>query len=369
MMCIELYVLLSQNEKYWVLLFEGRGLNQCSVAVVQWNFQTLFPGFFTFVTTLIATGCLGTSVFWMYGNENVCKKLDVNAKSKAGTLTLTPLDLPQFQSLLAKVVEDVNGKPLPKKKLTLFQIKHLSPFVMGLPTKGAFCGIPLHFQWTEPSQVDLKSIPSHAIWLYGSYFTTINFDLDESKIAKDDLVAFKECLVLSEKAKKFALAQQIFPTVNYHHFVLFVLPFITIHSCFFAAFGLLKDPKMLAIIKHFKVPLAVGFALLAPVFTYNLLGTYFYNLVLRWDSFATRSLKESDYIEGGVEYLEKSLTLGKLLRQYMKFGDYYFDEDGEPITYWFDVSQVSPKLQYRLKSFKEFLQKEAKSDAKSTKDK
>ncbi|TRY75888.1 hypothetical protein TCAL_16846 [Tigriopus californicus] len=268
--------------------------------------------------------------------------------------------------MVLKVIQDLNEKPVAEECVTLFQIRHMFPFVMGLPAKSVFCGIPLHFQWSDESQVDLKSIPPHVVWLYGSRFTTVELGLDESKVAKEDFKSFKECLILSEKAKRFAIAQQVFPTVNHHHFALFMLPFVAIHACFFAGFGLLKDPSMSQGMKRLKLPIAAGFALLAPLLAFIVMGHYYYNLVQRWDSYLTHSL-DSEYVEGGVEYLEKTLKIGKLLRQYVKFGDYYFQEDGQQINYWFDVSQMSPDPNSRLSNFKEFLESKTESDGNSNK--
>ena len=82
---------------------------------------------------------------------------------------------------------------------------HISTVVSGT------LGIPYYFEWDNPDQVDLSTIRHQSPYHFGSYFTQHTLILDEDMLAldEDEMKALKETFFLSEKAKKFAIAQKL----------------------------------------------------------------------------------------------------------------------------------------------------------------
>jgi hypothetical protein len=61
-----------------------------------------------------------------------------------------------------------------------------------------------------------------------------------------------------------------------------------------------------------------------------------------------------DYIEGGIEYYSKEIARGKLFRQLHPRGSLYFDENGDPIPFWFepdatDKTKTEARLEFALR--------------------
>lgn len=60
-----------------------------------------------------------------------------------------------------------------------------------------------------------------------------------------------------------------------------------------------------------------------------------------------------DYLEGGIEYYTKTIARGKLFRKLHPKGSLYFNEDGDPIPFWFEPeftekTKTEARLQFAL---------------------
>lgn len=136
-----------------------------------------------------------------------------------------------------------------------------------------------------------------------------------------------QSLCLSEEAKKFAIAKAVLMGDNYFHFFHAVFPPFFSWGCF--AFTEL-------IFSYKKLHLRSGLFTLS---TYILSGILFGAvylfcdnvLYLQYDKVTFEdALKIShSYILGGIEYTEKVVERNKILRNILKNGNRYYDEDGD----------------------------------------
>ena len=74
---------------------------------------------------------------------------------------------------------------------------------------GLMLGLPYFFEWNSVDHVDFNVIRHKSPYYFGINFTDHILTLESLNLNKDELLKLKETFVLSEKAKKFALAQKL----------------------------------------------------------------------------------------------------------------------------------------------------------------
>lgn len=195
-------------------------------------------------------------------------------------------------------------------------------------------GIPINFQFKNESEVDLS-------------------DIGANLVDKDDLLhSLKESLVLSDNAKKFALAQQI-NAVNtfYIYFKLDVF--------FLALLGsqTIYQLRHLIIRMGFvgQVMAIVAVCLLMTVLAIALEKSIESKRIKKADTDAAGLGKE--YMDGALEFLEKEILRNKLLRILVPGDKNKYSENGENLTRWLDLP-----LGMRLENIKQMKEKSLENE-------
>lgn len=148
--------------------------------------------------------------------------------------------------------------------------------------------------------------------------------------ASEDGEKLAQSLSLSEDAKKFAMAKAVLMGDSFYHFY---------HAIFppFFVWGYVAVSQMILSFK--KLHLRHGYLTLG---TYVISGIFFGAMYIFCDSvlylqYDKKSFEDTlkvshAYILGGIEYTEKVVERNKALRNIIKKGDKYYDEDGDPLS-------------------------------------
>merc|ERR1719309_1094506 len=235
----------------------------------------------------------------------------------------------------------------------------LDPVVLGCsPVKqGGLVGVPLHETWSTTDMVDLDSLrikPCYNRWFKGYRLP--------STIADDQLQELKESLVMSESARSFSMSRDMRLAGSYTNLVKAFLP----GGMWFAHYvwavtvnekmGLFRRPRVqrLAI----QGMLAIGNLVIA---------LYMLNFCTADSEKAAIEdvCRTQEEAEGAVEYYTKVLRRNKVLREILgKEGEYYFQEDGELVPYFYEMSSLT-SIAHRLKISQDKLEKLKKGEENS----
>lgn len=178
---------------------------------------------------------------------------------------------------------------------------------------GTYVGVPIHFKYQDPSEVDLSDLES-------------SFECSEK--SSELLQRLKESLVLSENAKKFALASEF---LNAHSFE---LPVRCNGIVFFIlAYAILQNPLAGAV--TYGTPqqvLAIFVALASSLFIVHYITSRTYFKYVRVSSDRKVAKFGDDFLKGGIEYFEKLAEKNKVLRELdPKTSGYLFEPNGDEV--------------------------------------
>ncbi|XP_045169154.2 transmembrane protein 177-like isoform X2 [Mercenaria mercenaria] len=188
---------------------------------------------------------------------------------------------------------------------------------------GTFIGLPVHFRYKHPSEVDLSTIESKGL----------------SKEENSELLQrLRESLVLSEEAKKFAISSEFFSAHSPHLIVkangilMAAGAYFTVKHLFLQYFEAASPAAVFSIL--------IGVALVWTVAHFWVSGVYYKNLRASSDR-KTAQLGE-DFLQGGLEYLKKTLEKNKVLRELdPSTATLMFKSNGDEIQGVLDIRAMS----------------------------
>ncbi|XP_076765629.1 transmembrane protein 177 [Xylocopa sonorina] len=232
-----------------------------------------------------------------------------------------------IQKRIVEVMDDLHLSEKERNAIKFFNVHDVDVYHAGLTQTGygAIVGIPVNFEYQ-----DVQSITDQTISLQ---YVSIDWSTEPAK-------QFRESLVLSENAQKFAIAWNIL-SVKY--------PDLYMMSTW-----------AMNVLVVFAI---LDMALLSPYITKNrrlkVISIWIVVLVALHgstnliDSDHIQTINEilavlgPEYIQGGIEYYEKLSKRNKALRILLgKRGEYLFTTDGSKIS-WFDINiPISRQLTY-----------------------
>lgn len=237
-----------------------------------------------------------------------------------------------IQQRIEKVMDDLKLSEINRKAIKFFNVHDVDVYHAGLTKakRGAIIGIPANFEYEN-----VESITDQTISLQ---YVSIDWNTEPAK-------QFRDSLVLSENAQKFAIALKIL-TVMYTSIELFGsyvldgLVAVAIHDAAVLYLNISKNQRL----KY------------ASLWGVILFGTYI--LMSTTDRLIDNSIATkinstltalgSDYIQGGVEYYEKLSKRNKALRILLgERGKYLFTPDGNEFSWIINKSApISQQLNY-----------------------
>ena len=113
--------------------------------------------------------------------------------------------------LVESVLSDLNLNERKREDLEIFTADSLKTVGYGYTcyNYGTMLGLPYFFEWKTIEDVNLKAIRHNWPYHFGNRFTNHSLTLDNLELTEGELQELKETFLLSNNAKKFAIAQKI----------------------------------------------------------------------------------------------------------------------------------------------------------------
>ncbi|KAL1464690.1 hypothetical protein WDU94_004314 [Cyamophila willieti] len=214
----------------------------------------------------------------------------------------TPVELEQRYK---QVLEDLDADDSDKDLSKVFMSIRPDPHHMGRTgSKYSFrIGLPLKFAYKSPQDIN----PNMKI---ESKF--VDFNSEEGKI-------LRESLVLSEKAQKFAMGNEVLKCDLVAYYLQLTYPTM---ACFAGFFLSSKGYEMLQLYKK-AIQARIVFFTGISIFSYGLYVFLTDKTHTALEEMSLTKLSElgRDYIEGGIEYFDKQLKINKALRNLLHDGE------------------------------------------------
>jgi len=219
-------------------------------------------------------------------------------------------------------------------------------------------GVPYFFEWNSKEDVRLEDIRHKWKHLIVTRFTDNTITLDNLNLSHDEVDELKETFVLSNNAKKFAIAQKLIEMGRLSDWLLFTsvppsaVVLLNMLSC-----------QTNDIFKMFERPWIVRYALYS-VWASIAFCTCFLLFSQQLDDIDLEADKkllilDRDYLEGGQEYYTKEMRRGQLLRKGLgEKGEELFHINGNlnRLFYEPDVAMTpNSLLTERVKKYNELL--------------
>lgn len=242
----------------------------------------------------------------------------------------------EIQQLANDVLKECTLTEKERKAIKFFAVCGFDTFHAGsteLKT-GGIVGIPNHFNYKELDDIEKPSIR-----------LLNNTQVRWSTKPGQDLA---DSLILSQKAQKFAIARDIhYCTTNYVYAYGLAASMFIITS-YLLGNGIAVKFNLYRLHRKIRTPvymLCGTLGLLVFYMTKDALSQY-------WDKYADRTASQtsSDYLEGGIEYYEKSLKRNVAMRTLLgKYGEKVFTYHGNKRTF---IRTTSLPLTVRLDNLK-----------------
>lgn len=239
--------------------------------------------------------------------------------------------------------EDLAVRKEDKVCLQLFMANSFDPVLFGYQDCpfGYTVGIPFYYMWRTVEEVQFEEV-IQMLWGKEIWKRQIALADFVKNLSEDELADLKDTLILSEKAKKYCIAEQILCAKEYNPtFDTFFSLGHFIVSYYFCAlmnyqFNLLKKaPRILRVAMYSAVSVPMAY------FCYN----YYRDSNRKVHSDAVKKLASvgPDYVEGGIEFWEKSERRGKILRRILDKGETFYEEDGSKILMPLQYEKLRPR--------------------------
>ncbi|CAL7940677.1 unnamed protein product [Xylocopa violacea] len=235
-----------------------------------------------------------------------------------------------IQQTIQNVMDDLNVSERFRNTITFFNVHDVDIYHAGytLTKFGAIIGIPVNFEYQK-----VESITDQTISLQ---YVSIDWSTEPAK-------QFRESLVLSENAKKFAIAWGILSVTSLSYpniisytpdvFLGYALYYLYFRKCDFAKYSKTVFLSTICVLTIYTL-LTVTDVILARGRTKS------FNKQL--------TALGSDYIDGGAEYYEKLTKRNKALRILLgERGKYWFQSNGDKVTWFLNENRpISKQLRY-----------------------
>jgi len=262
--------------------------------------------------------------------------------------------------LVESVLSDLNLNERKREDLEIFTADSLKTVGYGYTcyNYGTMLGLPYFFEWKTIEDVNLKAIRHNWPYHFGNRFTNHSLTLDNLELTEGELQELKETFLLSNNAKKFAIAQKIIESESMGNWAFYsFVPgavFWALHQfCVLTnnIWGMLERPTYARYAMY-----SVHSAMFLSVLLY--LSSIYQNEIDKWLD-QKMILMGRDYLEGGMEFYQKEIKRGLLLRKGLgDMGPNYFDENGELERIWFEPTMKSTPdsiSQSRVKEYEQLL--------------
>lgn len=219
-------------------------------------------------------------------------------------------------------------------------------------------GVPYFFEWKSVKEVDLKKLRHKSTYHFGNLFSDHILTLEDLELTDEEINELKETFVLSDKAKKFAVAQKLIEMESLGDWFFYTsVPFGA------AWLGHMMSAHFNDVFKMLERPWFVRYAL------YSVYASLGLSLVLllytKQQNDVDKSADERlilmgrDYLEGGKEFYSKETQRGLLLRKGLgERGKKFYSEDGELERLWYEPQLLGTPHSIsteRIKSYVELL--------------
>ena len=113
--------------------------------------------------------------------------------------------------LIQQVLSDLNINDRKKEELFTYTADSLKTVGHGHMTTqwATTLGLPYFFEWSSLEHVNINAIRHKCSYHFGNKYTNHTLKLENLNLNDEELNELKETFVLSDKAKKFAIAQKI----------------------------------------------------------------------------------------------------------------------------------------------------------------
>ena len=245
-----------------------------------------------------------------------------------------------WKALMVEAGEALNLDPKMVEKCGSFACDKFHPVPLGVIGNyvGGHLGLPTFFHWKHPEEVQLNVVQHKPI--YNVLLFKTGLLLNEADVPEDKVQRLKELFIVSDSAKKYIIAESMAE--------------MTFEEDYWSTFYMLGSYLAiwhLATQTNHKFNLLTKAPLQARVALYISWGSL-YLIVLgalfhsRWLEVTKEKLNMMkalgpENLRGGIDYYEQMLERGKLLREIIKYGDYYFEESGALVPYWYLEGQLN----------------------------
>jgi hypothetical protein len=260
--------------------------------------------------------------------------------------------------LVTAVFQDMNVSDRDRNAFTVFAADHFVPIQRGSTSTlfGSAFGYPVFFEWSTIDEAKLWEIRHKA--MQSRFFAkgvSLQKDHAEKEVCSSDAVlSLKQSMLLSEQAKKFAIALAVHEAaISWSpHVRMYLMPavFYSVYVCI--THMMLSHTIFSKISSGYKALVVVSLTAIGAMV--YLVAMKMHEMELEDEKIEMVARLGEDYLEGGIEYYEKAGERGKLLRKLIKYGDAYFDKSGDLIPFWFEMKistyqQMIVKLKKALK--------------------
>ncbi len=277
---------------------------------------------------------------------------------------------------LSQVCDKLGVSKGHRDKLGLFTCDRLEPMSMGtLDTSfGGSVGLPVYFNWSmagseRAEKVDLSTLRQMSLYLplifrLGPWEPFKNMSSFHEALAPEEIEELESAFHLSDEAKCFAMALEVAR--------------LEVRKSFYVMIAVL-GPYVMAVLTAARVSqwISSGTPTAARrhlVIIYPFIAFLHAFAALQFSSIydaeidAAAAEKVStvpEFAAAAEEYYDKMEKRGKLLRKGALYGDYYIDEEGTLLQYWYRAKKPSPAE--RKKFFQDKLESSLKPGTPSTK--
>lgn len=247
---------------------------------------------------------------------------------------------PKLISLFNKVIDDLSLDKYKRIGIQPFMIFGYDVWHAGFLSSrfGALIGLPINFTYTDKDSINKESIL---------------IDNDPVDWNREDAKHLIDSLILSEEAKKYAIAREILMTDNSNVTVQAIVSSLLIGTCYGFTAHLNES------LKNFQKPQSLR------VIFYSIMGTFFWGIwTMQKDTWTRLFETEVDqslaqlgpvYVKGGHEYYDKLAKRNAALRTLLgDKGKNLYTANGNEIIW---LRQKRLPVSYRKQFFEELLKK------------
>uniref|UniRef100_A0A0K2UXY0 Transmembrane protein 177 n=2 Tax=Lepeophtheirus salmonis TaxID=72036 RepID=A0A0K2UXY0_LEPSM len=292
---------------------------------------TIFiPGFSLITSISLVLGdwaCLHTYINNFETLEDEEKRRNFN---KLLFLKERPLHYSEkMRSLTQEVAKDLKISDKFVNEIRLFRSNSPFPIPLGIQKNNScppYIGYPFFTDWISSNDIDLKKNIFKTYWnplsAKGFEFINVNCTPEDKKI-----------FIFSDNARKFMLGKTILDTDSDRLIIRILLPLLGINGAHFIILILKKRLKN--VFRYLPLRMAFYAMVCSSVLSTTLMTYTVASIESEFTHIKTLCSLSEEYRIGGIEYYNKLREINIFLRENIKYGEFYFSENGELSKSWY----------------------------------